>query len=92
MTGKDVLLEQNLLEKTSTIKRFEYLPLGKEIKAQTDIAKKQYQKLDITFEFDKQIKKEEPTFENYNKSNLIYNSKHSFYKYYGDSENLTIFI
>ena len=67
MTGKDVLLEQNLLEKTSAIKRVEYLPLGKEIKAQTDIAKKQYQKLDITFEFDKQIKKEEPTFENYNK-------------------------
>ena len=67
MTGKDVLLEQNLLEKTSAIKRFEYLPLGKEIKAQTDIAKKQYQKLGITFEFDKQIKKEEPTFENYNK-------------------------
>ena len=57
MTGKDVLLEQNLLEKTSTIKRFEYLPLGKEIKAQTDIAKKQYQKLDITFEFDNKLKK-----------------------------------
>ena len=68
------------------------MPLGKEIKAQTDITKKQYQKLGITFEFDKQVKKEEPKVENYNKSNLIYNSKHSFYKYYDDSENLTIFI
>ena len=38
------------------MKRFECSPLGKELKAQTDIAKKQYQKLDDTFEFDKIIK------------------------------------
>ena len=62
------------------MKRFEYSPLGKELKAQTDIAKKQYQQLDDTFEFDKIIKKEERIFENCNKSNLIYNSKYSFYK------------
>ena len=41
-----------MLEKAATIKRFEYLPLGKELKAQTDIAKKQYQKLDKIYEFD----------------------------------------
>ena len=64
------------------MKRFEYALLGKELKAQNDIAKIQYQKLDNTFEFDKIIKKEEATFKNYNKSNLIYNSKYSFYKYY----------
>ena len=70
------------------MKRFEYSPLGKELKAQTDIAKKQYQQLDDTFEFDKIIKKEERTFENCNKSNLIYNSKYSFYKCYHNSKKV----
>ena len=41
LTGKDVLPEKDLLQKAATIKRFECLPLGKELKAQTDIAKKQ---------------------------------------------------
>ena len=40
----------SLLEKAATMKRFEYLPLGKELKAQTDIAKNQYQRLDNIFE------------------------------------------
>ena len=57
------------------MKRFEYSLLDKELKAQTDIAKKkkkQYQKLGNTFEFDKIIKKEKPTFKKYSqiKSNL----------------------
>ena len=69
-----------MLEKAATMKRFEYSPLGKELKAQTEIAMKQYQILDNIFGFDKTINKEEPTFNNYNKSNLIYNSKYSFYK------------
>ena len=43
-TDKDVLLEENLLEKAFTIKRFEYLPLRSQLKIETDIAKKQYQK------------------------------------------------
>ena len=51
LSGKDVLPEKDLLEKAATIKRFEYSPLDKELKAQTDIAKKQYQKLDNTFKF-----------------------------------------
>ena len=68
------------------MKRFEYSPLGKELRTQGDIAKEQHQKLDDAFEFDKMIKKEEPTFKNYNKSNLIYNSKYSFYKYHCDSK------
>ena len=33
VTGKDVLPEKALLEKVATIKRFEYSPLGKELKA-----------------------------------------------------------
>ena len=45
LTGKDVLSEKELLEKDATMKRFEYSPLGKELKAQTDIVKKQYQGL-----------------------------------------------
>ena len=43
LTGKDVLPKEDLLEKATTIKRFEYSSLDKELKAQTDITKKQYQ-------------------------------------------------
>ena len=68
--------------KAATMKRFYYSPLDKELKAQTDIAKKQYQKLDNTFEFDKITKKEKPALKKYDKSNLIYNSKYNFYEYY----------
>ena len=49
LTGKDVFPEKLLLEKVATMKRFEYSPFGKELKSQTDIAKKQYQKLDNFF-------------------------------------------
>ena len=64
------------------MKRFEYLPLDKESKSQTDIAKRQYQKLYNTFEFDKIIKKEKPTLKKYNRWNLIYDSKYRFYPSY----------
>ena len=40
LTSKDVLPERDLLEKDTTMKRFEYSPLGKELKTKTDIAKK----------------------------------------------------
>ena len=76
------------LENAATTERFEYSPLGKELKAQTDMAKKQYQILGSTFESDKIIKKEGPTFKNYNESNLIYNSKHNFLKYYRDRKKI----
>ena len=77
---KDVLPEKDLLEKTATMKRFKYWPLGKELKAQTDIVKKQYQKLDDDYELDNIIKKEKPTLD------LIHKSNYSFYKYYCDSK------
>ena len=48
MTGKDVLTEKDLLEKVAIMKRIDYSTLDKELKAQTDIAKKQYQKLNDT--------------------------------------------
>ena len=53
------------------MQRFEYSPLGKEVKAQTDTAKKHYQKLDDTFKLDKM-----PALKNYSKSNVIHKSKH----------------
>ena len=46
LTGKYVLPEKELLEKTAALKKFEYLPLGKELKAQASAAEKHYQKLD----------------------------------------------
>ena len=39
LTGKDVLPKKALLEKAATMKRFEYLSLGKELKAETGNAK-----------------------------------------------------
>ena len=36
---KNILPEKGLLEKAAAIKRFEYSPLGSELKKQTDIAK-----------------------------------------------------
>ena len=39
------------------MKRFEYLPFGKEFKAQTDIAKKKYQTLDKSYASDEKIDK-----------------------------------
>ena len=56
-------------------------------KTQTDIAKKQYQKLDNIYELDETIKNEKRTLKKYNKSNLIYNSNSSFFKYYCDLKN-----
>ena len=66
------------------MKRFEYSVLDKELKAQTDTAKKQYQKLDDAYRFDKIIKKEKQALKKYSKSDLIYNSNYSFYKYFCD--------
>ena len=54
-----------MLEKAATIKRFEYSPVGKELKVQTDITKKKHKWFDKVYESD----------ETNNKSDLIYNSK-----------------
>ena len=85
MTRKDVLPEKHSLEKkAAVIKRSEYSPLGKELKEQTDIAKKQYQKLESDFESNvKKKKKKSWKIEIKNKrscpkSNLVYNNYFSF--------------
>ena len=53
--SKSALARKHFIEKAAALKRFQYSPLGKELKAQTDITKKQFQKLNDTFEFDKTI-------------------------------------
>ena len=70
-----------MFEKVDTIKRFKYSLLGSDLTKQTDIAEKQHKRFDNTNEFDKIIKKEKPTVKKYNRSNLIYNSKHKFYEH-----------
>ena len=50
LTRKDVLPEKPMLEIAAALKRFEYSPLGSELKKQTSVAEKQYQKLDKAFE------------------------------------------
>ena len=56
--------KKDLLEKAATMKRFEYSPLEKESKAQTNITKKHYQKLYHTFDFDRIIKKKNQHLKN----------------------------
>ena len=58
MTGKNVLQETYLLEKAATMKIFEYWPLGRELKKQTDIVEKHNQGLDEIYEFDKKERDE----------------------------------
>ena len=47
--------KKNLLEKATTTKRFEYSPLGSELKKQTGIRERQYKRLGKAYEFDKII-------------------------------------
>ena len=50
-TDQDLLLEKDLPRKAATKERFEYSPLGSELKSETDIAnQKQNQGLDIKTE------------------------------------------
>ena len=77
-----MLLDEDLLEKAATIKRFEYSPLASQLKIHIDIAKMQYQRFDKVYEFDVRINRidRQPTLEKYNKLDLIYNANDSFYK------------
>ena len=65
--------------KTKKNRLYSLHPSNKQIKAQNDIAKKQYQGLNKFFQSDG---KEEPTLKMCYKSDLIYNNKYSFYQYY----------
>ena len=73
MTGKDALLETDLLEKAVTIKRFEYSALGKKFKKQTSASEKWYQKFESN-------KKEENILKCPAKSNLLYSKEFCKYR------------
>ena len=74
MTGKDVLTRKGLLGKAATMKRFEYSPLGKELKKQSSVATKQNEKIKETFE----SKKNEETKQKAKKIHVVYNKYLSF--------------
>ena len=81
MTGKHVLPEKDLLEIAAALKRFEYLPLSKELKKQTSVAEKQYQDFDKVINYDEieepvKTEKEEPL--TINESSIFYNNKYTF--------------
>ena len=46
LTGQNVLAEKGLVEKAATVKRFECSPWVSELKKQTSIAEKQFQRSD----------------------------------------------
>ena len=75
LTSEGVFPEKVLLEKAAALKRFEYSPLDKELKKQTSVAEKQYQKLDNAFESNKrkEVKKSNNNKKSHAKSNLLYN-------------------
>ena len=80
ITGKYILPEKDVLEKPSATKRFEYSPLGSELKEQTSVAEKQYQGLNKLFKSDE---KEEPVTIQKRpaeacETKLMYDSKYSF--------------
>ena len=86
LTGKYVLPEKDLLEKAAAIKRFEYSPFAKELKKQTRVAKKQYQKLDQTFESNKTLEEKTKNKRSRANSNLAYNNDFTFYIYRDSKE------
>ena len=66
------------------MKRFEYSPLGKELKKQTSVAEKQYRSFDKAFNHNEKeepvkIKKEGPLTTD--ESSLFYNNKYSFIEF-----------
>ena len=80
--GKDVLPEKDLLEKADALKRFNSA-LGKELKAQTSAAEKQYQKLDKVFDSNK---KGENQFIFWANLCLVCSKDFTFYKYHNINE------
>ena len=84
LTGEGVVPEKDLPEKVATIKRFEYLPLSKELKTQASVAEKQYQKLNKFFKYDDEevpvkIRKEKQEITC--RPKRMYNNKYTFRKY-----------
>ena len=81
LTGKDVLPEKDLLERAAALKRFQYSPLGKELKKQTSVAEKQYQNFDKIFKSDETEQPVTIKKEITDESSLFYNNKYSFIEF-----------
>ena len=84
MTGKDVLPEEKLLEQPATMKRFEYLLLGKELKKDSSAEEKQYQSFHKIFKYEEKeepVKVEKEELVTTSKSKLVYNNKYSSSEY-----------
>ena len=75
-----------MLEKAAALKRFENSPLGKELKNQTGVAEKQYQKLNNAFESNKNEENKTKSEISPAKSDLAYNNYFTFYKYHNIKE------
>ena len=73
LTGKDVLLKKDFLEKAVAIKRFE-------LRKQIIVAEKQYQKLDKVFKSSKE--EEKINKRSCAESNVVCNMDFTFYKYH----------
>ena len=82
LTGKDVLPEKDLLEKTAVMTRFECFLLEKELKKQTSVAEKQYQKFDSAFESNNNEEDKTKNKKCRTSSNLVYNNCFIFNKYH----------
>ena len=86
MTGKNVLQEKDLLEKSAAIEGFEYSPLDKELKKGASVAEKQYQKLGNAFESNKKEECKTKNKRSLAESNLVYKNYFTFYKYHNIGE------
>ena len=84
LPGKDGSPEKDLLEKAPALERFEYSPLGKELKKQIIVAEKQYQDFDKVFNYDekeKPWKTEKEELLTIDESSLFFNNKYTFNKF-----------
>ena len=94
MTGKEVLLEKELLEKAAAVKRFKYFLFRKELRRQTSVSEKhfQYQKFGNAFEFNKKKGDKTKNRRSRAKSHLFYNNYFTFYKYHNTNDLLNILL
>ena len=68
------------------MKRFEYSPLGRELRKQTSDAEKQCKRLDKAFESNKKEEDKTKNKGSHAKSNLLYSKDFTFYKYHNIKE------
>ena len=78
--------KKDFLEKSAAIKIFQYSPLGKELKKQTSVVEKQYQKFNNAFESNKNEEDKTKNKRTLAKPNLVCNNCFLFYKYSNTKE------